>query len=75
MAGGISIHVVDVPAGRPAEGMLVVVFALQPERRRIGAGRLTAGGALQRPVAFGEASGPSGMKPSSVWAPSTGRSG
>jgi 5-hydroxyisourate hydrolase len=54
MAGGISIHVVDVTRGVPAAGMRVEVFALTPERRSIAAGVLGAGGTLDHAIVRGD---------------------
>src|SRR5262245_55038258 len=54
MAGGISVHAVDVAHGRPAQGLQVEIFALAPERRLIAAGVLTAAGTLDHPVARGD---------------------
>ena len=36
MAGGISVHAVDVASGRPAEGLRVEIWRLEPARIRIG---------------------------------------
>ena len=47
---GLSIHAVDVAAGRPAEGLQVEVFRLEPERRLVASGRLGPSGALDDPV-------------------------
>ncbi len=52
---GISIHVIDVAAGAPPEGMRVELFALSPGgRRRIFSERITASGSFDHPVARGE---------------------
>lgn len=51
MAGGVSIHVVDVTRGLPAAGMRVEVFRLDSGRARIG------GGALETTSAAGFADG------------------
>lgn len=40
MAGGLSIHVVDISRGLPAAGMRVEVYRLGDARRRIGGGAL-----------------------------------
>lgn len=50
-ACGLSVHAVDVAAGRPAAGMRVEVFRLAPERRLLAEGRLGVAGALDHPVA------------------------
>lgn len=47
---GLSVHVVDVARGRPAEGMRVEIFALDPERRLLAEGVLAANGALEHPI-------------------------
>jgi 5-hydroxyisourate hydrolase len=53
MAGGISLHAVDVAAGVPAQGMRVELFALGAERRCVAQGALGASGALDDPVTRG----------------------
>lgn len=53
MAGGISIHAVDVASGRPAQGLRVEIWRIDPEQERIADGRLGASGALDHPVAQG----------------------
>ena len=53
MAGGISIHAVDVASGRPAQGLRVEVWRIDPESTRIADGRLGANGQLDHPVAHG----------------------
>jgi 5-hydroxyisourate hydrolase len=58
MAGGISVHAVDVARGRPAHGMQVDIYALEGLRKLTASGKLTAGGALDHPVAQGEGVGP-----------------
>ncbi|MBK1840203.1 hydroxyisourate hydrolase [Azospirillum sp. YIM B02556] len=54
MAGGISIHGVDVARGVAAEGMRVELHALTPERRLLAAGDLGANGQLDHPTVRGE---------------------
>lgn len=54
MAGGISIHGVDVARGVPATGLAVEVYALAPERRLIASGTLAANGLLEHPIVSGE---------------------
>jgi 5-hydroxyisourate hydrolase len=54
MAGGISVHAVDVARGRPAQGMQVDIYALEGVRKMIASGKLAANGALDHPVAQGE---------------------
>ena len=56
MAGGISVHAVDVARGRVAEGMAVRIDRLAPDGARItiAEGRIGANGLLDHPVAQGE---------------------
>ena len=54
MAGGISLHGVDIARGVPATGLRVELYALAPRRRLIAEGRLGANGQLDHPVAKGE---------------------
>lgn len=56
MAGGISVHAVDVARGRAAEGLLVQIDRLAPggARRRIAEGRIGPQGALDHAVVRGE---------------------
>jgi 5-hydroxyisourate hydrolase len=58
MAGGISVHAVDVSHGRPAQGMRVDIYSLAGVRRLIASGKLAASGAMDDPVARGEGVGP-----------------
>lgn len=53
MAGGISIHAVDVASGRPAEGLRVEIWRIEPAPTRIAEGRLGANGQLDHPVVKG----------------------
>jgi 5-hydroxyisourate hydrolase len=53
-AGGISIHAVDVAAGRPAEGMRVELLRLEPQPQKLAEGRLAASGAFDHATARGE---------------------
>ncbi|WP_063694782.1 hydroxyisourate hydrolase [Bradyrhizobium stylosanthis] len=53
MAGGISIHAVDVATGRPAQGLRVEIWRLYPDSQRIADGRIGANGALDHAVAQG----------------------
>ena len=54
MAGGISLHAVDVASGVPAAGMRVEIFALQgATARSIAQGVLGANGALDHAVVTG----------------------
>jgi len=54
MAGGISVHAVDVARGRPAQGMQVDIYDLEGVRKMIASGKLAANGALDHPVVHGE---------------------
>ncbi|MDA9425004.1 MULTISPECIES: hydroxyisourate hydrolase [Bradyrhizobium] len=54
MAGGISIHAVDVASGRPAQGLRVEIWRIDPEKVRVAEGRLGANGVLDHPIARGE---------------------
>ncbi len=47
---GLSVHVVDVTRGVPAEGMKVEVYALDPQRRLIAEGALLSNGVLDAPI-------------------------
>ena len=53
MAGGISIHAVDVASGRPAEDLRVEIWRLEPARTWIAEGRLGPNGLLDHPVTHG----------------------
>src|SRR5882724_533922 len=53
MAGGISVHAVDVATGRPADGLRVEIWRLEPARSRIAEGRLGPKGQLDHPVTRG----------------------
>ncbi|MBI3373876.1 MAG: hydroxyisourate hydrolase [Betaproteobacteria bacterium] len=57
MAGGISIHVVDVTRGLVAAGMRVELFAADASRRLIAGGAISAKGLLED-AALGERSAP-----------------
>jgi 5-hydroxyisourate hydrolase len=54
MAGGISLHAVDVARGVPAQGMRVELWALEPQRRLVAQGALGANGQLDHPSVQGE---------------------
>jgi 5-hydroxyisourate hydrolase len=54
MAGGISVHAVDVARGRPAQGMQVDIYALEGVRKVIAGGKLAGSGALDHAVVQGE---------------------
>jgi len=55
MAGGISIHGVDVAQGAPAAGLLVDLDRLDGDRRtRLASGRLGSNGLLDHPTARGD---------------------
>lgn len=52
--GGISVHAVDVAAGRPAEGLAVRLYRIEGGARRLVAeGACTATGVLDHPIAQG----------------------
>ena len=53
MAGGISIHAVDVASGRPAEGLRIEIVRIEPAPARIAEGRLGTNGQLDHPVVNG----------------------
>ena len=55
MAGGISVHAVDVAAGVPAAGLQVDIFRLEADGNRplVASGRLQPSGALAHPVTEG----------------------
>nr|WP_249162698.1 hydroxyisourate hydrolase [Bradyrhizobium diazoefficiens] len=53
VAGGISIHAVDVASGRPAQGLRVEIWRIDPDSSRIADGRLGANGVLDHPIAQG----------------------
>jgi len=53
VAGGISIHAVDVASGRPAQGLRVEIWRIGPEQVRIADGRLGVNGVLDHAVAQG----------------------
>lgn len=59
MAGGISVHAVDVASGRVARGLLVQIDRIEEDgaRRRIAEGRIGPNGTLPHPVAEGEGVG------------------
>lgn len=54
MAGGISIHAVDVASGKPAQGLHVEIWRIEPTRALIADGRLAANGVLDHLVTTGE---------------------
>ncbi|MGY4305630.1 5-hydroxyisourate hydrolase [Bradyrhizobium sp. USDA 4369] len=53
MAGGISVHAVDVANGRPALGLRVAIWRVAPDRALLAEGPLGADGTLQAPVVKG----------------------
>ncbi len=53
LAGGISIHAVDIASGRPAGGLGVRLWHLGEDRFQVAAGACSDGGLLQHPVAEG----------------------
>lgn len=58
VAGGISIHAVDVADGIPAEGLDVRLFHLRPSRVQVASGTCSADGLLRHAIAEG-----AGVKP------------
>ena len=54
MAGGISIHAVDVASGRPAQGLRVEIWRVESARTQIAEGRLGANGQLDHPIVQGK---------------------
>ena len=54
MAGGISVHAVDVAAGRPATGLHVQIWRVAPDRILLADGRLGGDGMLKDPITTGE---------------------
>ena len=53
MAGGISIHAVDVASGRPAQGLRVEIWCIEPSPTRVAEGRLGSNGQLDHPIVGG----------------------
>src|SRR4051794_41904676 len=53
VAGGISIHAVDVASGRPAQGLRVEIWRVDPDSLRVADGRLGGNGVVDHPVAQG----------------------
>ena len=49
--GKISLHAVDVAAGRPARGMRVEIWQLEPARRKLGEGNVSNIGTFEAPSA------------------------
>ncbi len=54
MAGGISVHVIDVSRGVPAAGMVVKIFKLEQGRQLLASDALTASGVLEHPITRGK---------------------
>ena len=54
MAGGISLHAVDVASGRPAQGMSVELHRFEPAPHVIVRATLGQGGALIDPIVQGQ---------------------
>lgn len=50
MSGGVSIHVVDVSRGVVATWMRVEVYALEPTRKAIASGIISAKGLMEEPA-------------------------
>lgn len=53
VAGGISIHAVDIARGIPASGLGVRLWCLERSRRELAAGSCAESGLFQHPVANG----------------------
>lgn len=53
MAGGISVHAVDVANGRPAEGLRVEIWRIAPDRALLADGQLGRDGTLQHAIVTG----------------------
>lgn len=53
MAGGVSLHALDVAAGVPARGMRVELWALAPTRRQVASGWIGRDGQLEHASAVG----------------------
>lgn len=47
---GVSIHAVDVAAGRPAVGLRVEIYRVEDDPVLLAEGRLAASGALDHPI-------------------------
>ncbi len=54
MAGGISVHVVDVTCGLPAIGMKVEIFRMATPEHSIASGMLSGNGSLDHPIIGGK---------------------
>lgn len=54
MAGGISVHVVDITRGLPAEGMRVEIFSMSEPEQPIASGLLSDQGLLNHPIVEGK---------------------
>ena len=54
MAGGISIHAVDVANGRPAEGLRVEIWRIAPDRAQLADTTLQRDGTMQAAVVQGD---------------------
>lgn len=54
MAGGISVHVVDVTRGMPAAGMRVEIFSMAKPEQPIASGILSDQGFLDHPIVNGK---------------------
>jgi 5-hydroxyisourate hydrolase len=54
MAGGISVHAVDVTRGLPAKGLKVTIFQVNDSCYQVAEGLLTPQGTLDHPIVRGE---------------------
>ena len=50
MAGYLTTHVLDTARGRPADGLRITLFALDPERRQVGEATTNADGRTDGPI-------------------------
>lgn len=53
--GRLTTHVLDVAQGRPAAGLEIELFRLDPERRRLAQARTNADGRVDGPLLAGDA--------------------
>ena len=52
--GRLTTHVLDIARGQPAEGVVVELFGLEPERRLIGRSETNADGRCDAPLLEGD---------------------
>jgi 5-hydroxyisourate hydrolase len=53
--GRLTTHVLDTAAGRPAAGVVIELYRLDPARKRVAAATTNADGRCDRPLLEGEA--------------------